>query len=395
MRTLLLVACIALPSFAVVFEETSIEVGDALRSLGEFGRVNVVLLHPMRTRIEVAVSGKPWAQAFDEIVVKEGLARVREGNVIVVGAPDVIEKRRSVKYAMKRVRVLAVGARATDVAESVARACKCKPGKASGDSFVTLSLRDVPADQVVALAREVGVAAGHEVNELKVTAVVVGTATPSAVLVDASGAASIVGLKDRVGTEGATVTRITTDEVSLSTGVDLLVGGGSLPSNRSRTRPLQIDEVIALIDSFGAETFRDRRKAIERKRALLVFMRDALKMEFVEEALDNTADEQLWKVPATLPQQVDDAIVRGATATPEVVSTAPHIPLLHHAALYDAWVARESKDDRAFNVAVDAALSRFEADVKFGPAPPELTWLLENTTTGRRKRVAALIKRYG
>lgn len=434
MRTVLLATLISCSTFAetwkgrpVVYEETSIELGDVLRALADFGHVNVVLLVPANKRIEVAISGKPWDQAFDEIVVQEGLSSRREGDVLVVGTPELLKQRKGGRYTMKRVRLFASGARASDVSEAVARACNCKPGALEGGAPVTVTLRNAPADQIVALVKDASAATGGRpatrapgcaapqvaVEQLTASAVVVGTASPSAVIVDKAGNSFVVGLKDCVGDAKATVKRIVADEVSLSDGNDLIVGGGVLASDRSRTRPVQIDEAIALIDSFGVDTFRGHRKAIERKRALLVFLRDALQMEVIEEEVGRTADEQLWNVPSSLAAQVDAAIAAGATATGEKLKTAPDVPALRYAALYDVWSARELGADTTMDAALDAAIARFEEEVKGTldieslvqqkkistlprDAPPELQWLLVNTAKKPKfnKRVQALLKVY-
>lgn len=417
---------LALPAFAgrkVVYEETEVQLGEVLQTLANFGRVNVVLLAPAEKRIEVSISGKPWDEAFDEIVAKEGLASRREGNVLVVGEPDVIKKRKAARYTMKRVKLSLVGASAADGAEMVARTCRCAPGGLTGGTPITVSIKDAPADQIVALLRELSgatssprrapskdcAAAETPVAELTLRGTGVGTAEPTALVGDGA----IVGMKGCVGKEQVVVKHIRREELVLSNGVDLLLGGGSFPSDRSRTRVVPIVETLDFIDTLGANSFRGHRKAIERKRALLVFLRDALGFTTFEEDVGRTADEQLWNIPYSLAAQVDAAIIGGAKASEELLKNAPDASELHYAELYDAWLARELKDPAAFDAAIDALLPRLEDELKTSLAlekmvqgknvktlpqnpPPALAWLRVELASKPKylKRVEAIAKGY-
>lgn len=434
MRTVLLAALVSSMALAaapwrgraVTYEETDVTLADALRTIADLGHTNVVLLAPGDQRLPVSITDTPWDQALSELVSKQGLALRREGDVFIVATPEVIAQRKGGRFTAKRVRLASTGAGAEDLSSALARACRCNPGALTGGEPVHLALRNVPADQLLALVRDVSHATSAKpkpatkgcaaekssVKDLTTRAVVTGTAAPTAVLTDKNGGSFVVGLKDCVGSEQATVKRVTLDEVTLSTGVDLMLGGGVLPSDRARTRAVPIDDSIALIDSFSPETFRGHRKAIERKRALLVFLRDALKLEVFEEDVSRTANEMLWNVPPSLAAQVDDAIARGATATPELLASPPDVPALHSAALYEVWRARELKA-ADYAALLEAAVKRFEDDaaellalqsqlegkkvkVLDAPVPPSLHWLLTNTAAQPKlqDRVQTVMKRY-
>ncbi len=423
MRSLLLVALLALPAFAgldVAAEETDVQLGEALQTLADFGRMNLVLLAPAEQRIQAPSADKPWSEAFNELVAQAGLSMRREGNVLVVGAPETMKKRSGARYTMKRVRLKLVDASAADAAELVARACRCAPGGLSGGAPITVAVNDAPADQIVALLRDLSgatpsprpvaaktcAAPNTPVAELTLRGTAIGTATPAALFGDKA----LVGLKGCVGKEEVVVTHIRRDALTLSNGVDLLLGGGSFPSDRPRTRAVPISETLDFIDTLGASAFRAHRKAIGRKRGLLVFLRDALGFTTFEEDLSRTADEQLWNIPYALAAQVDAAIIDGARASEAQLKNAPDASQLHSPELYDAWLARELKNSAAFDAAVEALLPRLEDELKLERLlqekktktvpknpPPALAWLRAELANKPKhlKRVEAIAKGYG
>ena len=77
-----------------------------------------------------------------------------------------------------------------------------------------------------------------------------------------------------------------------------------------------------------------------------------------------------------------------------MVKTAPDVPELNGSVLYDAWAARELRDEAALELALDAALTHFEREPRAAPA--ELKWLLDNTASKPKlhKRARTLLRRH-
>lgn len=96
-----------------------------LKLLGDVGRVNVLVLEGGDTKLDIKAKRIPWTTAMDDLVKRANLASLREGSVILVGAPAMIEERKKAKkktFAGPAVDVDFVDVDAADAARLLATA---------------------------------------------------------------------------------------------------------------------------------------------------------------------------------------------------------------------------------------------------------------------------------
>jgi type II secretory pathway component HofQ len=215
---------------------------DILRLLGDVGRINIVPVDIGDPTVDIRVKRVPWDKVLDQVAQMTKLAYHRTGNLILVGAPALIDARRkapAATYTGPIVSLDVVDLDASDAALLLAATTGASRGIAPRAARrATLRLKKLPADHildVLAVATAGTVApitappkpTGCSLPKTSVRdARLAGIASHSekrwALLRDPFGTAWIVQRGDCIGTERATTKDIGENFTVIATGADEL-----------------------------------------------------------------------------------------------------------------------------------------------------------------------------
>ena len=177
------------------------EVGKVLTQIVTVGGVSVVVLSPPRSTITLHVKDQPWDKVLDDAVAQVGLLAHREGSLILVGTNAAIEARHGPKFTGKRLTVELRDADAQGAVAALSAAAGLPAPAVSGGRRLSFAIKNRPVDEEVDLVLTISGAhridAGAlappssdcvtpitELANLHLTGVVVGSATPTAVLAE-------------------------------------------------------------------------------------------------------------------------------------------------------------------------------------------------------------------
>jgi hypothetical protein len=210
---------------------------DLMRLLGDVGRVNIVVVDVPPLKVEAKYKRVAWDKVLADLVKKAKLASFRDGNVILIGDPALIEARKKLrKRAFKGPNVDAdlVDADSAGTAALLAVVSKKPVEITGGTKHINQRFRRVPLDQLVELVAILGGgtvatkpsasppkpagchAPAADVTSLKLAGIAgVGT-TRRALLLDGSGTTFVAANKDCVGKTGNVVSDIGAAYVTLT-----------------------------------------------------------------------------------------------------------------------------------------------------------------------------------
>ncbi len=271
--------------------------GDVSKVLTQIATVagrSVVVLSPPRGPITLHVKDQPWDKVLDDAVAQVGLVAHREGSLILVGTTGAIEAHHGTKFIGKRLTVELRDADAQTAVAALSAAAGLPAPAVSGGRTLSLAIKNAPVDQELDLVLAVSgahrvdagalappssgcAAATTELADLRVTGVVVGSATPTAVLADTHGHSWVSQLQGCVGKEGAVTKHVLRGGVVLGFDkleVRLEIEPGSLALKEVADETIDATEMIRAIDATQLELTAAERSGLAEKRFLLALGRD-------------------------------------------------------------------------------------------------------------------------